>query len=188
MLSCASLVGITSVVTLAAWATPTSYVRSDVKTGLLAGVESYTKSGTWSDTGTVALAGTMTVGLASGVTSLAPGDSAYIPFGLRTKVNTTVSVPVKFTSSISPAATTGITYEMYTVASYGCSASTSALTNVVPRGTSVGGTDAVGSVTLGAATAAVPGTPLYFCIKVTASPEIEDLVVPTVYWTAVAGW
>lgn len=102
-------------------------------------------------------------------TNMAPNETYYAPFAVRLKAGTTADAAVTIASTLTSGSTTGLTYELVSPAAFGCTSGTTG-TTLAAAGSSLVGTPTGFSLTKGA-TAAVAGTAVNLCFKVTTGNQ-----------------
>jgi predicted ribosomally synthesized peptide with SipW-like signal peptide len=159
------VVGIGTMATLASW-NDTEYAAGSFTAGSFDMVGSldgtaYTQHTT---SGTAA-----TLAFSSPVGALSPSDVVGSPFALRLAKVSSNGATVTVTPGGNFTNGAGLTYGMYTTATFGCTAATTPLVTIVPAGTALNAT--TGAVTFNLAKpadASTEGAAVNLCVKVTA--------------------
>lgn len=181
-----AVLGVTAALTLAGW-TVTSYLAGAVTTGNITGIEiRNTSTGTWTSVSAATSANALSLTFPTSDPYLVGGDAVYSEFEVRTKAGTQLPIPLTITQTTT-GVTTGLSYELFTVATPACTSSSVPVVSLAASGTSFSA-NPTGSVTLAAATSGAAGPETYFCLKVSALADSPAIVEPTTVWTFTGGW
>jgi predicted ribosomally synthesized peptide with SipW-like signal peptide len=176
------VVGIGTMATLASW-NDVEYASGTFTAGSFDMVGS-TDNSTFAQHKTEGAAATLT--FSTPVSAMSPGDVVAAPYALKLDKASTNAATVVVTAGTS-SNITGLTYGLYITSAFGCTASTTALSTVVPAGSALNAATGASSFTLAKpASTSVDGAPVYLCVKVTADSALTQAQAASATWVLTA--
>ncbi|MFM6973635.1 MAG: hypothetical protein ACKOXM_00565 [Agromyces sp.] len=181
-----SIAGIAAVTSIAGWATQ-SFVRGSLPVGTITGIDTSSDGATWGAHPNVSSALALSIALPASATFLSPGDTSYSALSVRAAAGTNVAVPIAVSTNVTAGTATGLTYQLLTTSTFGCSSTTTG-TSVIPSGTDVAGSSVSNALTLRPGTSSAAGPATNLCLKITAGSDATSVSLPTIDWILTGGW